>query len=118
MVGMGININDKLQSETGVVLTKEDALKNVPDMSEVKSVFLHNFSNKEISLILKAVNTLYPDKRERKKLVFAKTTETSLQMKVKEWIEDTAEDHLYLLENPPNIHSSSPEDNQDTTPQS
>lgn len=78
---------------------KQDS--TIPSQEELKTVFLHNFSNKEISLILSAITKFYPDKEDRKKLVFARTTEKSLQMKVNEWIIDTAEDHLYLIENPP-----------------
>lgn len=77
-----------------------NTIKNIPEKEDLKSIFLHNLSNKEISLVLKAINQIIP-KGERSHFVFARTTETSLKMTVEEWIADTAEDHLYLLENPP-----------------
>lgn len=73
---------------------------SLPKKHELKSIFFHNLSNKEISILLKAFNHITP-KDERKNYVFARTTETSLKMTVEEWIDDTANDHLYLLENPP-----------------
>lgn len=73
----------------------------LPKKEELKFVILHNFSHKEISLILSAVKSLYPDKLEKQKLVFSKTTDTSRTMTVEELVDDTSSDHLYLLENPP-----------------
>lgn len=73
----------------------------IPAKEDLKFVVLHNFSMEEISSVLSAVKALYPDKAERRKLVFTKTTPTSLKMKVSLLIQDSGEDHLYLLENPP-----------------
>ncbi len=72
-----------------------------PKKSQLKFILLHNFSNKEISLILSKVKSLYPNPEHKKSLIFAKTTEKSLKMNVKELINDASEDHLFLLENPP-----------------
>lgn len=72
----------------------------LPKKSELKSIFFHNLSNEEISTFLRAINQVIPSEL-RKNFVFARTTETSLKMTVEEWIDDTASDHLYLLENPP-----------------
>lgn len=74
---------------------------NIPKKEELKLIMLHNFSNKEISLIMSQVKALYPESSERKKLIFSKSTETSKTMTVEELIDDVSGDHLYLLENPP-----------------
>ncbi len=79
---------------------------SLPKKEDLKFVMLHNFSNKEISLILSAIKALYPEKLEKQKLVFSKTTETSRTMTVEDLIDDASGDHLYLLENPPKPMSS------------
>lgn len=60
-------------------------------------IVLHAFDNREISLIMKAV------KRELsgRDIIFAKSTPTSLKMRLGELVEDVNEDHQYIKQNPP-----------------
>ena len=98
--------------------TKQSVESTLPTQEELKSIFLHNFNKQEISLIVSAINKVLHARVDRKKLVFAKTTEESLKMNVREWIEDTAGDHLYLLEHPPTMaqrqqaHKNSPDNKE------
>ncbi len=66
---------------------------------ENKVIIMNGFSNAEIARIMKSVKSLFDNPRD---LIFAKTTETSLQMKLADLIEDMSEDHEYLKKNPPN----------------
>ncbi len=77
---------------------------SLPKKEDLKFVILHNFSHKEISLILSAIKSLYPEKLEKQKLVFSKTTDISYTMTVEDLVNDVSSDHLYLLENPPSKH--------------
>lgn len=63
-----------------------------------KVIIMHGYTHDEINTVMKAVKSLFTDRRN---LVFAKTTKKSLQMKLGELIEDMCEDHEYLLEHPP-----------------
>lgn len=59
---------------------------------------MHGLSLAEIDLVMRAAKKELENPRD---VIFAKTTENSLKMKVKDLIEDLAEDHNYLKENPP-----------------
>jgi hypothetical protein len=82
--------------------TARDPLKN-------KVIILNGFENQEIDMIMRSVKALYPPPRD---LIFAKTTETSLQMKLADLIRDISEDHEYLKNNPPEAIR----ENRDRTP--
>lgn len=60
-------------------------------------VILHGFENEEIGRIMRGIKGMY----EKPDVIFAKTTNNSLQMKVEEVIMDLAEDHEYFKKNPP-----------------
>ncbi len=67
-----------------------------------KVVILHNFDYQEITAIMNAVRKV--QEGERNELIFAKSTEKSLKMKLGELIEDMTEDHEYLMQNPPDLN--------------
>ncbi|MFW5826781.1 MAG: DUF3783 domain-containing protein [Alkalispirochaeta sp.] len=67
-------------------------------MSEQRAIIMHGLSLAEIDLVMRAAKKELENPRD---VIFAKTTENSLKMKVKDLIEDLAEDHNYLRENPP-----------------
>lgn len=69
-----------------------------------KVVILNGFSNEEIVKIMGEVKKLFDNPKE---LIFAKTTERSVQMKLTDLIEDISADHAYLQANPPNINKKS-----------
>ena len=62
------------------------------------AIILHGFSNQDIDLILRSIKQLFIPKRD---IVFAKTTPTSLKMRLETLIADISEDHQYLRNNPP-----------------
>ncbi len=62
------------------------------------AIILHGFTNQDIDLILRAVKQLFVPKKD---IVFAKTTPTSLKMRLGALIADISEDHEYLKNNPP-----------------
>ena len=59
---------------------------------------MHGLSYAEIDLVMRAAKKQLENPKD---VIFAKTTENSLKMKVEELIEDLSEDHNYLKENPP-----------------
>ena len=59
-------------------------------------IILHGFENKEIAIIMKEVKRALSND-----IIFAKSTETSLKMKLRDLIEDVSEDHRYIKNNPP-----------------
>ncbi len=68
-------------------------------------IIMHGMDNAEIDLVMRAVKKTLDKSKDT---IFAKTTENSLKMKVKDLIEDLSEDHQYLKENPPELPSSKP----------
>ncbi|HUX50736.1 MAG TPA: DUF3783 domain-containing protein [Spirochaetia bacterium] len=64
-----------------------------------KVIIMNGFSHEEISRIMKAVKALFEKPGD---LIFAMTTERSLNTKVKDLIVDMSNDHEYLKKNPPN----------------
>jgi len=63
-----------------------------------KVIIMNGFDYREIDLIMRAVKRELGKETE---IIFAKTTENSLKMKVGALIEDLTEDHEYLKANPP-----------------
>lgn len=61
---------------------------------------MHGMDNAEIDLVMRAVKKTLDRERDT---IFAKTTDNNLTMKLGDLIEDVAEDHEYLKENPPNF---------------
>lgn len=66
-----------------------------------KVVIMNGFTHEEIHRIMRAVKKEFEKPRD---LIFAMTTENSLEMKLKDLIEDMSEDHEYLKKNPPRIN--------------
>ncbi len=67
-------------------------------MDEQRVIIMHGLSYAEIDLVMRAAKKQLENPKD---VIFAKTTENSLKMKVEELIEDLSEDHNYLKENPP-----------------
>jgi hypothetical protein len=65
---------------------------------ENKVVIMNGFTYEEITKIMSAVKSLFETPKD---LIFAKTTEQSLEMKLSDLIIDMSEDHEYLKANPP-----------------
>jgi hypothetical protein len=72
---------------------------------------MHGFDYREIDLIMRAVRKEVDEPRD---VIFAKTTENSVKMKLSALIEDLCEDHQYLKENPPPIGQKTSEATQPT----
>lgn len=63
-------------------------------------IIMHGLSYAEIDLVMRAAKKELENPRD---VIFAKTTDNSLSMKVRDLIEDLSEDHEYLKNNPPEI---------------
>lgn len=63
-----------------------------------KVIIMNGFDYTQIDLIMRAVKRELGKETE---IIFAKTTENSLKMKVGDLIKDLTEDHEYLKANPP-----------------
>lgn len=63
-----------------------------------KVIIINGFDYTQIDLIMRAVKRELGKETE---IIFAKTTENSLKMKVGALIDDLTEDHEYLKANPP-----------------
>ncbi|WP_455383340.1 DUF3783 domain-containing protein [Salinispira pacifica] len=70
-----------------------------PKELDNKVIIMNGFTYDEISQIMKAVKALFDKPGD---LIFAMTTERSLETKVKDLIVDMSQDHEYLKKNPPN----------------
>lgn len=55
-------------------------------------LLLHGFTEEELHVLIKICKTLFPDKD----LVFAVPTDTSMQWKVSELIEEVLKEHEYM----------------------
>ena len=60
-------------------------------------IVLHAFDNREISLIMRAVKGALGGRD----IIFAKSTPTSLKMRLGDVVDDVSEDHEYIKKNPP-----------------
>lgn len=69
----------------------EQALRN-------KVIVMNGFSQQEILQIMRTVKALFDEPRD---LIFATTTKTNLDFKLRDLIQDLSEDHEYLRNNPP-----------------
>jgi predicted amidohydrolase len=65
---------------------------------ENKVVILNGFSKEEIFAIMKMIKKAYGPSQD---IMFAMTTEHSLQMKLKDVISDVSEEHAYMKAHPP-----------------
>jgi len=70
-----------------------------PKELDNRVIIMNGFSYDEISRIMKAVKPLFDKPGD---LIFAMTTERSLETRVKDLIVDMSQDHEYLKKNPPN----------------
>jgi len=77
---------------------------------ENKVIIMNGFSYEEITKIMRAVKALFDNPRD---LIFAKTTESSLEMKLSDLIIDMSEDHEYLKKNPPNLGNQGADGNDE-----
>jgi hypothetical protein len=77
-------------------------------------VIMNGFSDAEISAIMRQVKALCRDSAsglqaidaDRRDLIFAKATPTSLQTKLGELISELTGDHAYLQQNPPPVRGT------------
>jgi hypothetical protein len=69
-----------------------------PKELDNKVIIMNGFTYEEINKIMNAVKKLFDTPKD---LIFAKTTEQSVEMKLKDLIVDMSEDHEYLKKNPP-----------------
>ncbi len=80
--------------------------QETPDQShpylENKVIIMNGFTYDEITRIMRSVKGMFENPKD---LIFAKTTENSLEMKLKDLIIDMSEDHEYLKNNPPNTQA-------------
>ncbi|MFP4330019.1 MAG: DUF3783 domain-containing protein [Alkalispirochaetaceae bacterium] len=73
-------------------------MKHQPEGLPQRVIIMNGFSPEEIDTILKTVKRAMPDPGD---IMFAMTTKTSVEMKLRDLIEDMSEDHEYLKKNPP-----------------
>ena len=73
-------------------------MKHQPEDLPQRVVLMNGFSAEEMDTILKAVKKAVSDPQD---VIFAMTTKTSVEMKLRDLIEDMTEDHEYLKKNPP-----------------
>jgi len=95
------NIQEAKINTKPLTLTSDDVSVEVPlnhPFLQKKLVLLNGFSNDEIGKIMHAIKKLYNPPED---LIFAKTTQNSLQMVLKDLIVDISSDHEYLKSNPP-----------------
>jgi len=76
----------------------EQEQQEKPKELENKVIIMNGFTYEELNKIINAVKKLFDNPKD---LIFAKTTETSVEMKLKDLIVDMSEDHEYLKQNPP-----------------
>ncbi len=69
-----------------------------PKELDNKVIIMNGFTYEEIDKIMRAVKPLFDNPRD---LIFAKTTENSVEMVLKDLIVDMSGDHEYLKNNPP-----------------
>jgi hypothetical protein len=73
-------------------------MKHQPDDLTQRVIIMNGFSAEEMDTILKVVKKSVSDPQD---IIFAMTTKTSVEMKLRDLIEDMTEDHEYLKKNPP-----------------
>lgn len=67
-------------------------------MDEHKVVFMHGFSQEEMTRIIKGVRSVVEDQGS---VAFCMSTKNNLEWKVKDLIADVVEEHEYMKRNPP-----------------
>lgn len=87
-------------------------MEDRPKELDNKVIIMNGFTDREIHQIINAVKKLFDNPKD---LIFAKTTDTSVNMKLKDLIVDMSEDHEYLKQNPPNLQKKK---QQQTQPES
>lgn len=60
--------------------------------SDERLLLLHGFTEEELPILMRACRTLFPNKD----LVFAVTTETNMEWKVSELIDEVLKEHQYM----------------------
>ena len=73
-------------------------MKHQPEDLPQRVLIMNGFSHQEMDTILKVVKKSVSDPQD---VIFAMTTKTSVEMKLRDLIEDMTEDHEYLKKNPP-----------------
>jgi len=73
------------------------SMQEQQEAPESATIILHGFGHREISLIMRAVKGALPGRD----IIFAKSTPTSLKMRLANLIADVGEDHAHLKQNPP-----------------
>jgi len=73
-------------------------MKHQPEDLPQRVIIMNGFSAEEMDTILRVVKKSVSDPKD---VIFAMTTKTSVEMKVRDLIEDMTEDHEYLKKNPP-----------------
>lgn len=73
-------------------------MKHQPEDLPQRVIIMNGFSTEEIDTILKTLKQALSDPQD---IMFAMTTKTSVEMKLRDLIEDMSEDHEYLKQNPP-----------------
>lgn len=73
-------------------------MKHQPEDLTQRVIIMNGFSAEEMDTILKVVKKSVSDPKD---VIFAMTTKTSVEMKLRDLIEDMTEDHEYLKKNPP-----------------
>lgn len=73
-------------------------MKHQPEDLPQRVIIMNGFSAEEMDTILKVVKKSVSNPKD---VIFAMTTKTSVEMKVRDLIEDMTEDHEYLKKNPP-----------------
>ena len=71
--------------------------REAPELQN-RVVLLNGFTNEELDLVMRAVRSAVANPRQ---IIFAKTTPTSIEMKLKDLLVDISQDHEYLRNNPP-----------------
>lgn len=67
-------------------------------MDNSKVVFLHGFTQEEITRIIRGVRSVVEDSGS---VAFCMSTEKNLEWKVKDLMADVTEEHEYMKRNPP-----------------
>jgi hypothetical protein len=73
-------------------------MKHQPEDLTQRVIIMNGFSAEEMDTILKVVKKSVEHPQD---VIFAMTTKTSVEMKLRDLIEDMTEDHEYLKKNPP-----------------
>jgi hypothetical protein len=82
-----------------------------PKELDNKVIIMNGFTDQEIHQIINSVKKLFDNPKD---LIFAKTTDTSVNMKLKDLIVDMSEDHEYLKQNPPDLSKKQQSKESDT----